>query len=377
MKIKKLSESNVDLILGQIKKILNQSDIINDTTPATDKVYSSNKIESIKETLQENINSIDDTKIDNTTTYSSNKINNTYVAKEENKSLIANTELDKIHEHTNKDTLDELSEDTDGTLMFKGLPVIKKTVAYDPNCPFVVITQDELNSLVDENSTVEPDINKIYLVSKEENSIVYYEPNVISQKEKTNVTIPYAFSITDETEFDKLKECYSKYIFYRAKEIIRAAGRETVCAAYTTDTVTMTDAQFEQLVDWIACSWTDYSNGVNESDRTITDINTFDNIARPVNAYSNRSAKPIILNETFDDYKATMATINDATLNEYSKLMTKEKFNDFHMYFSKNDRYMSAMKPISLKYTNVKEYDENQTVTIEKYLYKVIKIKTV
>ena len=139
----------------------------------------------------------------------------------------------------------------------------------------------------------------------------------------------------------------------------------------------MTDAQFEQLVDWIACSWTDYSNGVNESDRTITDINTFNNIARPVNEYSNRTAKPIILNETLDNYKATIATINDATLNEYSKLMTKEKFNDFHMYFSKNDRYMSAMKPTSLKYTNVKEYDENQTVTIEKYLYKVIKIKTV
>lgn len=180
MIIKNLSQANTDLILGYIKKSLNQSEIIDDINLQTTSCFSSVKVDNLLKELSttlkeysdklfnsltaltvqiaterptlensekniiylfkvsktENVYSqylkisdtelinLGDTSIDLTNYYTKTEIDNSFVTKTQVKTL-----EDDSHKHLNKDILDKLSVNEEDKLLYNGNKIGNDTVA--------------------------------------------------------------------------------------------------------------------------------------------------------------------------------------------------------------------------------------------------------
>ena len=190
MIVKNLSQANTDLILGYIKKSLNQSEIIDDINLQTTSCFSSVKVDNLLEELSSKLKAYSDKLFNSLTTltvqiateqptlensqkniiylYLTDAINNVYdqylkisdtelislggtsidlsdyYTKEESDSKFATktqvkTLEDDSHKHLNKDILDKLSVNEEDKLLYNGNKIGNDTVATEDTLGIVKV----------------------------------------------------------------------------------------------------------------------------------------------------------------------------------------------------------------------------------------------
>lgn len=190
MIVKNLSQANTDLILGYIKKSLNQSEIIDDINLQTTSCFSSVKVDNLLEELSSKLKAYSDKLFNSLTTltvqiateqptlensqkniiylYLTDAINNIYnqylkisdtefislgstsidlsdyYTKEESDNIFATktqvkTLEDDSHKHLNKDILDKLSVNEEDKLLYNGNKIGNDTVATEDTLGIVKV----------------------------------------------------------------------------------------------------------------------------------------------------------------------------------------------------------------------------------------------